>query len=441
MQDNFISKPSKDIVFDITAWAFIIWGIHKGFYDFVTPGYDSSTWNYISSILLTNILNISLVLTYSAQNNNEIRKSENLYRLLTENSKDIIANIKLYPEIRYLYLSPAIQYVTGFEAPDFYNDPKLFSEIIPEPDRTQYFDYLLNSSNSDGIFLFRLSRKDKKEIWLEQHSTIFYDENHNPAYIEAIIRDVTARKRVEERLFNSESSRKKLIANISHELNTPITSIIGYLSIIQDNLLSSPANYLEYIKICMDKSLTLKALIQDLFELSKLESGQIRFHYAKINAYEFFQEMISKLSIDIKKSCTWDIQITSSHLKDFILIDKMRMEQVFRNLINNSLNHMDSAGHIVFSYGNKKGAELPYRIKDDDSYIIIGIKDNGTGISPEELPNIFDRFYRCSNSSSIKGTGLGLSICKEIITIHNGIIWAESIETVGTTLYITLPVI
>lgn len=472
VSDELISKPSKDIVFDITAWSFILWGVHKGFYDFVTPGYDTSTWNYMSSILLTNILNISLVLTYSAQNNNEIRKSENLYRLLTENSKDIIASIRLYPEVRYSYLSPAIRTITGFDAEEFYGNPALFSSIIPEPDHAQYFSYLQNPDSSDGELIFRLNRKDQTEIWLEQHSTIFYDASGTPAHIEAIIRDITTRKKIEERLFDSESSRKKLVANISHELNTPITSIIGYLSVIQDNLLSSPANYMEYVRVCIDKSLILKSLIQDLFELSKLESGQIRFHYKEVNAFEFFQDMVGKLSIDMGKFCEWsvltpdsrmsdsltpgsrmpELRTPDSQLKDFIFIDRMRMEQVFRNIVNNSMNHMDSNGHILFSYDGKsmpapqdgKSVPIPQDggSKDSESaasYVVFGVTDNGVGISPEELPYIFDRFYRAGNSNPKSGTGLGLAICKEIIDNHNGIIWAESAETTGTAVYVALP--
>lgn len=438
-----LSRGGKnDLTIDIAAWVFIIWGTHKGFYNFVTPDFNVSSWNYISSIFLTNILNIALILVHAAKSNSDIMKSERLYRLLAENSRDAIVKISLFPEPNYLYLSPAIKEITGYREQEFYQKSDFFIDIIAEEDRTRYRDYLFGIKKIDSKITFRLNQKNKMQIWIEQHSTLVLDESGLPLYVEAILRDVSDRMLIEKNLFNSETARRELLANISHELKSPITSIIGYLSVIQDNLLSTPQEALKFIRTCLEKSITLNELIQDLFELSKLEARQLSFQFEKTNAAEYFLGAYCKFKADIEKAgATAQFedfgQTTSEEI--MISIDKRRLDQVIYNLIVNALNYIGKDGIIRFQYNITLGFDWPEAKKDRNSFVVLAVEDNGSGIPVEALSLIFQRFYRSRSSAETGGTGLGLAISREIIGFHGGIIWAESGNGKGTTLYVAIP--
>lgn len=440
-QESILSGNKRDITIDITAWLFIIWGMHKGFYNFVTPDYAVSPWNYISSIFLTNVLNIALILVNSAKSNSEITSSERLYRLLAENSRDAIMKINLFPMQCCIYVSPAIHAITGYQEKNFYQRPDFFIGIVDEQDRARYSEYVKNIRQLDSKITFRLRRQDNKVIWIEQHSTFVYDEYGSPSSIEAILRDISDRMQIEESLFNSEIARRQLLANISHELKNPITSIIGYLSVIGDNLISSPETYLKYVKICLEKSLTLNSLIQDLFELSKLEAKQLPFQWEKTNAAEYIQDTYLKYKIDIEKAGV------RSRLTGFenpgedlyISIDKRRFDQVLHNIVSNALNNIDKDGEILFHFNQQDGFSRSEVEQNRASYILLSIEDNGVGIPEADLSLIFQRFYKSPSSAANGGTGLGLSISKEIINMHQGIIWAESQVDKRTTIFIALP--
>ncbi|HWQ78820.1 MAG TPA: PAS domain-containing sensor histidine kinase, partial [Anaerovoracaceae bacterium] len=434
-------EEKKDPIIDIAAWVFIIWGTHKGFYNYVTPDFNASSWNYISSIFLTNILNIALILVHSAKSNFEITESERLYRLLAVNSRDAIAKISLLPKPNFVYISPAVREITGYCEEDFYGQSNFFLGIIAEEDRPRYREYLQGIREIDSKITFQMRRKDKAMIWIEQHSTLVRDEGGTPLYVEAILRDVSDRILVEENLFNSEISRRKLLANISHELKSPITSIIGYLSVIQDNLLSTPQEALKFVKTCLDKSITLNELIQDLFELSKLEAKQLTFQYEKVSAAEYFLGAFNRYKTDIEKAgATAEYEFFGQTAEEiYVTADKRRLDQVFYNIVVNALNHMDRYCEIKFQYNIKSGFHWPEINKDRDSYVVFAVRDSGTGIPKKELSLIFRRFYRSRSSTGTGGTGLGLAISKEIVDLHDGIIWAESRSRKGATLYVALP--
>ena len=368
-------------------------------------------------------------------------ESERLYRLLAENSRDAIVKISLLPEISFIYISPAIKEITGYTEHEFYREPDFFTGIIADEDRARYRDYLLQIKEIDSKITFRLRQKNKMQIWIEQHSSLVFDENGVPLYVEAILRDVSDRMLIEENLFNSETARRQLLANISHELKSPITSIIGYLSVIQDNLLSTPQEALKFVRTCLEKSITLNELIKDLFELSKLEAKQLSFQFERVNAEEYFWDAYNKFKTDIEKSGATAIFETSGRAteKTVISIDKRRLDQVVYNIIANALNYIEKNGVIKFKYNPKKGFHWPDEKKNRDSFVIFAIEDNGAGIPKEELSLIFQRFYRSRSSAGTGGTGLGLAISKEIVDLHGGVIWAESRRQKGTTLYVAVP--
>lgn len=440
--DDLKSEYNIGTIQHITGWAFIFWGIHKGFYPFINPLFYNSQWNYMTSIVLTIIVNLSMILSYISQNNIEIARSQSIYRFLTENSQDIIAKVSLSPEINFSYISPAVYAITGYSQSEFYTNPSLFTDIIYIDDRSIFEGFLSSSiKSSDPSIIFRLVKKDGKVIWIEQHTTIISSilEKNTSVTCVVILRNISDRMKIEENLFRSETSRRHLMANISHELKSPITSIIGYLSIISDNIGASLQNYDSYIKACLNKSLMLDTLIEDLFELSKLEAHQLKFDFCSFKAGILISEIYEHLYTDIENFGTKPQLINNCSEKclvcPIISVDKSRIEQVFRNLVTNSINNTPPNGYISLQcYCNNRQIE-----NSPLACVTFAVEDNGRGIDKVDLPFIFERFYK-KNSSTNKGTGLGLSICKEIINAHKGEIWAESSENKKTTIFFTLPI-
>lgn len=228
------------------------------------------------------------------------------------------------------------------------------------------------------------------------------------------------------------ASRRQLLANIAHELGTPVTLLHNYVQSIQKGLIT--ADDLHYRKLVADKINVLNRLINDLFDLSILESGKISFNLQEFHLDEWLVQVYNKSEFAVlQKNRNFEKMKIPSELTNFsCFIDVERMDQVFSNLISNAIkNTPETTGKIAI------GVRLL-----DSEHLVIYVNDNGVGIKEENLPFIFDRFYKnpSLNEEQIIGTGLGLAIVKQIVQNHKGEIWAESKENEGTTFYIVLPI-
>lgn len=232
-----------------------------------------------------------------------------------------------------------------------------------------------------------------------------------------------------EKQVEYEKSRRELIASISHDLRTPITSIKGYVDGLDEGIASDKDMFQRYISVIKDKTQKLDHLIDDLFQYSKMESGQLAMNIQCVNSMEFFEEIFGNLEIEFKDSPI-DFVVQRPIPKVEINIDYYRINQVIDNLMQNAKRYVCDEGKIVV------GAD----IKDDK--IEVFVKDNGQGISAKDLPYVFEKFYRGEKSRSREygGSGLGLSICKYIVEAHNGTIWIEANEGNGTIFYFSLPI-
>ncbi|MCM0648364.1 HAMP domain-containing histidine kinase [Clostridium swellfunianum] len=217
----------------------------------------------------------------------------------------------------------------------------------------------------------------------------------------------------------AERTKNELITNVSHDLRTPLTSIMGYLGLIKDDRYSSKEELMEYINIAFNKSEKLKLLIEDLFEYTKLSSEGIKLYKQPVNVNEFLEQLIEELvPLAEEKQVSIAKEFPSEKITLNLDIDKIL--RVFENLIVNAIKYSYSPG------------EIKIRITKDEKGIVISIHNNGDTIHAEELSKIFDRFYRLekSRSSSTGGSGLGLAIAKNIVELHGGKIWAESRDNI-----------
>lgn len=233
-------------------------------------------------------------------------------------------------------------------------------------------------------------------------------------------------KEQNERLKGLDRMKSEFLSTAAHELRTPLTSILGFSEILLKRKLDEERRN-RFLKIINEESVGLANLINDLLDVSRIESGEgFKIKKAPIELREIIRENVNLFKSQTDKH-TFEVNIPSS-LSD-VKGDKDKISNVMENLLANALKFSPQGGKVTVSAGKTKGK------------VTISVTDEGMGIPKKDLPHLFEKFYRAENASSqaIKGTGLGLSIAKYIIDSHAGEIWAESKLGEGSTFSFTLP--
>ncbi|MBC2206399.1 sensor histidine kinase [Listeria booriae] len=224
-----------------------------------------------------------------------------------------------------------------------------------------------------------------------------------------------------------ENNRKELLSNISHDLKTPITSIVGYIEGIQDGVANTPEKQAKYLEIAHTKAKDMNALIDELFLFSKLDLHKEPFYMRSVDLNALLAQIAEESEFSFPDA---QISLTVPDEKLMTNADREKLKRVFENLIHNSMKYMD-----------KTQAKITIQLEKQQDMAIITFGDNGKGIPDANLNAIFDRFYReeQSRNSNTGGSGLGLSIAKQIVEEHQGRIWATSELGVGTAVCVALP--
>ncbi len=224
--------------------------------------------------------------------------------------------------------------------------------------------------------------------------------------------------------------RNMLIANISHDLKTPITSIKGYIDGINDGIADAPEKLERYLNTIKSKADTIDELVTNLSTFAKLEVSGLEFSMSRGDLRDLVLDVMDGCRLDMERSgIETDIDLGKEML--CVNIDGEKIRRVLTNLIDNSIK-----------YRNPVGSRIEVRCFSDEGSAYVTVKDNGMGIEQKELSKVFDSFYRTdsSRSSQIKGNGLGLGIAKQITEKHHGRLWLRSDGiNKGTTATISLP--
>lgn len=224
------------------------------------------------------------------------------------------------------------------------------------------------------------------------------------------------------------SNKREFFANISHELRTPITYLEGYANALENNLYQSDEEKKQYHQIIQQEARRLSKLVNDLFELSKLEEGKIELHFEEVDLVEVVENALIKTKIKVKEK---GLQIDFNRLPNIpsIYADGLRMEQIVMNLLENAIRYTE------------KGLVKVKLSKELDS-VILAVEDTGIGIPEEDIPFLFERFYRVEKSRSrdFGGTGLGLAIVKQLVELQGGAITVKSKVRKGTCFELTFPI-
>lgn len=252
------------------------------------------------------------------------------------------------------------------------------------------------------------------------NTTINTDTRENRAYL-CLLVDITKERKLE-------TIRKELVGNVSHELRTPIALIRGYSEAILDKKAESPEILTMSLNYIKEEALRMEYLVRDLLDLSILENGNGSLDLEPLDINPILENAVDKL-IPLAYDKNIKLEINSVSGASIINGDKQRLEQVFINLIINAINYTPDNGMINV------------KIRHSKENTHIEIQDNGLGIPQEEIPYIFDRFYKADKARQRKspGAGIGLSLVKKIIELHHGKISVTSIIGEGSTFIIALP--
>jgi two-component system OmpR family sensor kinase/two-component system sensor histidine kinase BaeS len=229
--------------------------------------------------------------------------------------------------------------------------------------------------------------------------------------------------RMTEKLQKNDEQRCRLLADVTHELRTPMTIIQGNLEGIIDGIY--PADN-DHIQIVLEETKVLSHIIDDLRTLSLAESGALKLQKELVSIPSLISEVLKSYEAATSKAGIRLVVQADRNLPE-VEIDPMRIRQVLENLISNALRYTPDPGEIII-----RAWSSPL----EDPFLRIAVKDSGKGISPQDLDHIFDRFYKSVDS---RGTGLGLAIVKSLVVAHGGTIQVESLPEGGTNIWFTIP--
>ncbi|ARK23745.1 PAS domain-containing sensor histidine kinase [Sporosarcina sp. P37] len=279
----------------------------------------------------------------------------------------------------------------------------------------------------EAIFLTEEVRSFQSQILtdegichLEVYGAPVIGENGNWLGIVIIMHDIT-------KLIRLEQVRKDFVANVSHELKTPVTSIKGFSEMLLDGAVDDPALTRDFLQIMYKESNRLQLLIEDLLRLSSLESGSFEISHESVDVVEIIKQSIKIVQTKVLEK---EMNIVLNMPKQLIIpADHDRLVQVMVNLLNNAI-----------AYSQEK-TEITVGVKAEQDQVEITVSDQGIGIMSSELPRLFERFYRIDRARSREsgGTGLGLAIVKHIVEAHHGTVSVDSEVGVGTVFRIQLP--
>jgi two-component system phosphate regulon sensor histidine kinase PhoR len=233
-------------------------------------------------------------------------------------------------------------------------------------------------------------------------------------------------------------ARRDFVANISHELRTPLTAIrllADTLRISDDLDADQRARYLDQISLQVD---ALTQLAQEMYDLSQIESGQVPMRMVRASLHDLTERVIERITPQAERAGTTLADEIGETV--YALVDPIQISRVLTNLLHNAIKFTTNGSIRVFTVPNSTPEPgVGSTAASADDYLTVAVKDTGVGISKNDLPRIFERFYKVNRARGQGGTGLGLAIAKHIVEAHGGRIWVESVEGRGATFYFTVP--
>jgi PAS domain S-box-containing protein len=319
--------------------------------------------------------------------------------------------------------------------------PGWLKDNLHPADIANYFSTLESCLEGEQNFYaleYRVKAKNGSYKWINDWSIVTkVDNNGEPVVMVGIIQDISQKKQVEEELIKAKEKAEEndklktaFLANVSHEIRTPMNGITGFAELLYNNTVSDTEKH-QYLEIIYKSSNQLLSLLNNIIDISKLETRQLQLFNREVSINELLEDIERHFAPTFAKNPLLELRIIpfTDKLLTYINADESRLKQVLINLIDNALN-----------FTQKGFVELGYSI-ENNQHIEFYVKDTGDGIPVEYQKHIFDRFVQSNPAISINtgGTGLGLPISRGLVELMGGKIWIKSYQGMGSSIYFTIP--
>ena len=271
-----------------------------------------------------------------------------------------------------------------------------------------------------------MSDDDHEQI-LKAFFSLIQRQTGYTAGLVCVLHDVTEQQRVDR-------ERRQFVSNVSHELRTPLTSVRSYIEALNEGAWKDPEVAPEFLRVTQDETDRMIRMINDLLNLSRMDSGTVKLELELVNINELFSYILDRFDMMLAKNreegkpqLTIKRDFTATSL--WAEVDQDKFTQVIDNIMTNAVKYSPDGGTITC------------RLQQEGNNVVLSVADQGLGIPKKDIDHIFDRFFRVDKARSRAqgGTGLGLAISKEVIELLHGKIWVTSTEGKGSTFFISLP--
>lgn len=361
-------------------------------------GQLTGMFNYLSDRLKTTL--------------DETGNEKNKLNTILTNMTDGIIAVAITGEI--IHTNPAVYDIFSITKEEMEN--KNFDDISQKLSwGINHEDLFTDSEKANNILVIN-------DLIIKATVVLFGNEKNEKVGAIIVLQDVTEQERLDR-------MRKEFVANVSHELRTPLTTIKSYTETLLDGALENKEHAINFLKVIDSESERMTRLVKDLLQLSKLEYDSIQWNMKKISVYKIVSECVYRMNISAEQK-NQILEFNSDLDIPEIMGDRDRIEQVIVNILSNAIKYTPENGKIMIN------------LSVEENNIMVKVADNGIGIPKEDLPRLFERFYRVDKARSrmLGGTGLGLSIARQIVEAHKGKIKIQSEYGQGTQVFISLPV-
>jgi PAS domain S-box-containing protein len=366
-----------------------------------------------------------------------LRASEQQFRSLIGSIPGISYRSELQGEHPLVFISDAVERVTGYPAADFAGRPprRVYGALIHAADRARVSESIAAALREERPYLveYRLLHADGSTRWVWENGTGVRNDAGALQWLDGVILDITERRRIEQALRDAKekaeqaaAARATFVANMSHEIRTPMNAILGFTDVLLDGELAPDQR--RHLDTVRSAGRSLLRLLNEILDTAKLEKGAVELELNDFNLLSLIDELSSTLSPNARaKGLQVDIHYDPM-LPACLRGDELRIRQVLTNLLDNAIKFTERGS--VGLHARTQGSQLYFEVRD-----------TGIGIAPDRLAAIFEPFTQADASMTRRfgGTGLGTTISKQLVELMGGKIWAESEPGKGTSFHVLLP--
>lgn len=366
----------------------------------------------------------------------ESRETEQFFEQVVNNVSDIIYRID--SSGNFTYLNPSAIQSTGYEREALYHAS--YTSLVRSDFKrriSSFFQQMIRKDISDAYLEVPIIRKNGLEVWLGQNIHLL-KRGDKVLGFQVVARDITSEIQYKEELINARRTaeqaselKAQFLANMSHEIRTPLNGIVGIVKLLEKTRLDDKQQ--NYLRAIVSSSNQLMGIINDILDLSKIDSGKMEINHVLFDLGELLHSLIEVMEIKASMRGISIVFELDERIPQFIIGDPVALNQILYNLIGNSLKFTHE-GNVLLS------VKLVDSKSEGDISIQFTVQDTGIGMRSEVLDGIFEAFTQAENATSREygGTGLGLTIVKKLVTLHSGDITVESTEGIGSIFKVTL---